>query len=106
MSIYGQSTGVIITRESTALIYCDVSVSSRQGIISYPDSLYVLPLEFCYPEAVVFCSSNLVVVNIDAMMIQSVVGFVISLYTFKSFCVLSVGIATRYGLDDQGIEYR
>jgi hypothetical protein len=54
----------------------------------------------------VFCSSNLVVVNSDAMMIQGVVGFVISLYTFKSFYVLSVGIAIRYGLDGPGIEYR
>jgi hypothetical protein len=47
-----------------------------------------------------------VVVNIVAMMIQGVVGFVISLYTSKSFYVLSVGIVTHYGLDGPGIEYR
>ena len=46
------------------------------------------------------------VVNSDAMMIQGVVGFVISLYTFKRYYVFSVGIATRYGLDRPGIESR
>jgi hypothetical protein len=54
----------------------------------------------------VFSSSNLVVVNSDEMIIQGVVGFVISLYTLKSFYVLSVGIAIRYGLDGPGMEYR